>query len=71
MSLPYQIGNGWFGGFLPPIAFAMVAANGNIYHGLWYPVVIALMTAVIGTLFIPETKDRNLNADYGEPQAAR
>jgi MFS family permease len=71
MSLPYHIGNGWFGGFLPPIAFAMVAANGNIYHGLWYPVVIALMTAVIGTLFIPETKDRNLNADYGEPQAAR
>ncbi|MEP7061809.1 MAG: MFS transporter [Betaproteobacteria bacterium] len=71
MSLPYHIGNGWFGGFLPPIAFAMVAANGNIYHGLWYPVVIAVMTAVIGTLFIPETKDRNLHADYGEPQAAR
>ena len=57
MSLPYHIGNGWFGGFLPTIAFALVAASGNIYQGLWYPIVIAAMTLVIGTLFLPETKD--------------
>lgn len=57
MSLPYHIGNGWFGGFLPTISFALVAASGNIYQGLWYPIVIAVMTLVIGTLFLPETKD--------------
>ena len=57
MSLPYHIGNGWFGGFLPTTAFAMVAATGDIYHGLWYPIVVALATFVIGTLFIRETKD--------------
>ncbi len=57
MSLPYHIGNGWFGGFLPTIAFAMVVASGNIYQGLWYPIAIAAMTLVIGTLFLPETKD--------------
>lgn len=57
MSLPYHIGNGWFGGFLPPIAFAIVAATGNIYDGLWYPIAIAGMTLVIGVLFLPETKD--------------
>jgi len=57
MSLPYHIGNGWFGGFLPTIAFALVAATGNIYYGLWYPVVIALMTFVVGTLFLRETRD--------------
>nr|WP_198952755.1 MULTISPECIES: MFS transporter [unclassified Achromobacter] len=61
MSLPYHIGNGWFGGFLPPLAFAIVAATGNIYDGLWYPIVIAAMTLVIGTLFIRETKDVDLN----------
>ncbi|MBJ6981790.1 MFS transporter [Luteimonas sp. MC1572] len=55
MSLPYHIGNGWFGGFLPTIAFALVAATGNIYYGLWYPIVIALMTFVIGSLFLRET----------------
>ncbi len=60
MSLPYHIGNGWFGGFLPPVAFAMVAANGNIYHGLWYPIVIASMTFIVGTLFVRETKDRDI-----------
>jgi nitrate/nitrite transporter NarK len=60
MSLPYHIGNGWFGGFLPTTAFAIVAATGNIYSGLWYPVVIALVTCVIGTLFVPETKDTDL-----------
>jgi hypothetical protein len=57
MSLPYHIGNGWFGGFLPPIAFAIVASTGNIYSGLWYPVIIAAITVVVGTLFIRETKD--------------
>ena len=52
MSLPYHIGNGWFGGFLPATAFAIVAAKGNIYSGLWYPIVIALVTFVIGMLFV-------------------
>jgi MFS family permease len=56
MSLPYHIGNGWFGGFLPATAFAIVAAKGNIYSGLWYPIVIALVTFVIGLLFVKETR---------------
>jgi hypothetical protein len=60
MSLPYHIGNGWFGGFLPPTAFAIVASTGNIFSGLWYPVVIALATAVIGLFLLPETKDRDI-----------
>ncbi len=60
MSLPYHIGNGWFGGFLPPTAFAIVAATGNIYSGLWYPIVVAGMTFVVGLLFVPETKDRDI-----------
>ena len=58
VSLPYHIGNGWFGGFLPTISFALVALTGDIYYGLWYPIIIAVMTVVIGTLFLPETKDR-------------
>lgn len=62
MSLPYHIGNGWFGGFLPTTAFAMVAATGNIHFGLWYPVVIAGMTAIVGLLFLPETFRRNIDA---------
>jgi len=62
MSLPYHIGNGWFGGFLPTTAFAIVAATGDIYSGLWYPIVIAVMTLVIGTLFIRETKDVDIHA---------
>ena len=57
MSLPYHIGNGWFGGLLPPIAVALVAATGNIYAGLWYPIAIASMTFVIGLIFVPETKN--------------
>ncbi|MFC7052634.1 MFS transporter [Hansschlegelia quercus] len=61
MSLPYHIGNGWFGGLLPATAFAMVAATGDIYYGLWYPIVFALMTVVIGLFFVPETKDRDTN----------
>ncbi len=55
MSLPYHIGNGWFGGFLPTIAFAMVAATGNIYAGLWYPIGVAVLTLVVGLLWLPET----------------
>jgi hypothetical protein len=62
MSLPYHIGNGWFGGLLPTTAFALVAANGNIYYGLWYPIVIAVATVVIGMLFVRETKDNNIYA---------
>jgi predicted MFS family arabinose efflux permease len=61
MSLPYHIGNGWFGGFLPTTAFAMVAATGNIYYGLWYPVVVALVTVVVGFLFIRDRKDVDLH----------
>jgi MFS family permease len=61
MSLPYHIGNGWFGGMLPLTATAMVAATGDIYYGLWYPIVVALMTLVIGTLFLKEVKDRDIS----------
>ena len=60
MSLPYHIGNGWFGGFLPTTAFAIVAATGNIYDGLWYPIVIATGTFVIGLLFVRETKNNSI-----------
>jgi MFS family permease len=62
MSLPYHIGNGWFGGFLPTTAFAMVAATGDIYYGLWYPIVIAGATLIIGLFFLPETFKRNVDA---------
>ena len=64
MSLPYHIGNGWFGGMLPLVATAMVAASGDIYYGLWYPIVVALMTLVVGTLFLKETKDRDIKHDF-------
>ena len=57
MSLPYHIGNGWFGGMLPLLATALVAWSGDIYYGLWYPIGIAVMTLVIGTIFLRETKD--------------
>jgi MFS family permease len=63
MSLPYHIGNGWFGGLLPATAFAMVAQTGDIYFGLWYPIVIAVATVIVGLLFVPETKDRDIFAD--------
>jgi hypothetical protein len=63
MSLPYHIGNGWFGGFLPAISFSIVAAQGNIYSGLWYPIIIATMTLIIGTLFVKETKDVDIYKD--------
>ncbi|MDO5898929.1 MFS transporter [Agrobacterium sp. Azo12] len=62
MSLPYHIGNGWFGGLLPATAFAMSAAKGDIYYGLWYPIIFAGITLVIGLLFLPETKDRDIHA---------
>jgi MFS family permease len=61
MSLPYHIGNGWFGGLLPATAFAIVASTGDIYAGLWYPIIFASITAVVGFLFLPETKDVNIN----------
>jgi MFS family permease len=60
MSLPYHIGNGWFGGLLPATSFAMVAATGDIYYGLWYPIIFAMMTFVVGLFFLPETKDRDI-----------
>jgi MFS family permease len=62
MSLPYHIGNGWFGGLLPTISFALVASNGNIYYGLWYPIIIAVICFVIGALFVRETKDNDIYA---------
>ena len=61
VSLPYHIGNGWFGGFLPATVFAIVAATGNIYSGLWYPIAIAAMSFVVGLIFLPETKDRDIS----------
>ena len=60
LSLPYHIGNGWFGGLLPATSFAMVAQTGDIYFGLWYPIVVALMTFVIGSIFVPETYKRDI-----------
>jgi MFS family permease len=71
MSLPYHIGNGWFGGLLPATAFALIAATGDIYFGLWYPIIFATMTLVIGIFFVPETKDRDIFAeDAAEPAPA-
>jgi len=60
MSLPYHIGNGWFGGFLPATVFAIVAATGNIYSGLWYPIIVASMSFIVALIFLPETKDRDI-----------
>jgi hypothetical protein len=60
LSLPYHIGNGWFGGFLPATVFAIVAATGNIYSGLWYPIAVAAVSFVVGLIFLPETKDRDI-----------
>jgi MFS family permease len=68
MSLPYHIGNGWFGGMLPLTATAMVAATGDIYYGLWYPIVVAIMTVVIGSIFLRETKDRDIRTYDTESQ---
>jgi hypothetical protein len=63
MSLPYHIGNGWFGGLMPATAFAMIAQTGDIYYGLWYPIVIALGCFVIGLIFVPENKDKDIFAE--------
>jgi MFS family permease len=63
MSLPYHIGNGWFGGMLPLVATAMVAAYGDIYYGLWYPIIVAIMSLVVGAIFLRETKDRGIHQD--------
>ena len=68
MSLPYHIGNGWFGGLLPATSFAMIAQTGDPYYGLWYPIVIAGMTVVIGILFVPENKDKDIFAEDSRPQ---
>src|SRR3954466_9317368 len=65
MSLPYHIGNGWFGGMLPLTATAMVAATGDIYFGLWYPIVVAVMSLIIGSIFLKETKDRDIRSYTG------
>lgn len=56
MSLPHHIGNGWFGGFVPTIAFALVSLEGNIYYSLWHPIIVALMTLMIGTLLLRDTE---------------
>jgi hypothetical protein len=64
MSLPYHIGDGWFGGMLPLLATSMVAAAGNIYYGLWYPIVVSIMTVIIGTFFLTETKDRRIHEEH-------
>ena len=66
LSLPYHIGNGWFGGFLPATAFAIVAATGNIYSGLWYPIIVAAMSFVVALFFLPETKDRDITQDQNK-----
>ncbi len=67
MSLPYHIGNGWFGGMLPLLATAMVAKAGNIYYGLWYPIVVSVMTFVIGALFVRETRHVKIHAEHAIP----
>ena len=69
MSLPYHIANGWFGGFLPPIAFAIVASTGNIYSGLWYPVIVATLTVLIGGAFVKETVRNDITA--ADPSGGR
>jgi hypothetical protein len=71
MSLPYHIGNGWFGGMLPLLATAMVAATGDIYYGLWYPIVVAVMTVIIGGVFLRDTKDVDIVAGSGVEAQAR
>jgi hypothetical protein len=71
MSLPYHIGNGWFGGMLPLLATAVVAATGNIYNGLWYPIVVAGMTLVIGAIFLRDTKDIDLRTGSGVEAQSR
>jgi hypothetical protein len=64
MSLPYHIGNGWFGGMLPLLATALVAASGDIYYGLWYPIIVALATVVIGFIFLRDNMERDIESDW-------
>ncbi len=64
MSLPYHIGNGWFGGFLPFISVAAVAPTGNIYSGLWYPLIVAAITFVIGLFFVAETRGKAMDREH-------
>jgi hypothetical protein len=64
MSLPYHIGNGWFGGMLPLLATALVAASGDIYYGLWYPIIVALMSVVIGFIFLRDNMERDIESDW-------
>jgi len=71
MSLPYHIGNGWFGGILPLLATAIVAATGNIYNGLWYPIIVAVMSVVVGGLFLRDTKDIDITVGSGVQSAQR
>jgi hypothetical protein len=61
MSFPYHIGNGWFGGMLPLVATAMVAASGDIYYGLWYPIVVAIMSVIIGTIALKDTRNAKIH----------
>jgi hypothetical protein len=70
MSLPYHIGNGWFGGILPLLATAIVASTGNIYNGLWYPIGVAVMTVVVGGLMLRDTKDVNISTGSGVAEQA-
>jgi len=70
MSLPYHIGNGWFGGLMPATAFAMIAQTGDVYYGLWYPIVIALATVVIGIFMVPETYKRDIFATNEDGSAS-
>jgi hypothetical protein len=65
MSLPYHIGNGWFGGMLPLLATAVVAATGNIYNGLWYPIIVSVMTLVIGLVFLRDTRGVDIRTGSG------
>jgi formate-dependent nitrite reductase membrane component NrfD len=71
MSLPYHIGAGFFGGMLPLLATAVVAATGNIYNGLWYPIVVAAMTTIIGGLLLRDTKDIDIKVSSGAEAAQR
>jgi hypothetical protein len=69
MSLPYHIGNGWIGGFLPAAAFAMVATNGDMYFGLWYPVVVAGLSALVGITLVRETRNSEPSASLISSEA--
>ena len=67
VSLPYHVGNGYFGGFLPLIATSLVAATGNIYAGLWFPIIVAIMTFIVGTLLLRETHTKTIHDETAEP----